>query len=757
MQAMWLTITVADLDTFIKTSGLNHAMWLMIAVLCVLTIAYRFYGKFIAAKVLVLDTAQQTPAYALNDGHNYHPTNKWVLFGHHFAAISGAGPLIGPVLAAQFGYLPGLLWILIGVVLGGAVQDFVILVFSIRREGKSLAQIAYQEIGKTAGWAATVGILFVLVIALAGLGKVVVEALSGKTVIYPKGTALIAGPTKIRVVEAQSGIPSVFVPAGTTLQYPSVAAQEGTRMTVGDSFNISVPQVPEFVRADNLLEVEKLTLVESASRHIRGSTWGTFTIALTIPIALLTGLYMYRVRKGRVLEASLLGGSLTLVAVYLGAFIDQPGSWLYPLQHYFDLSGRGIANAMAGYGFIASVLPVWVLLCPRDYLSSFLKIGTVALLVLGVILANPELHAPAINHVFLNGGPILGQGHGIFPFVFITIMCGAVSGFHALVSSGTTPKMIKSEGDARMIGYGAMLIEGLVGIVALIAAASLPNAHYYHMNTTWQDYPQYREAIAQIAGDERPEHDLPTIERQVGETLQGRTGGAVTLAVGMSEIFDKAAKNILGAASQSVERLEKLIPYWYHFAIMFEALFILTTIDTGTRVGRFLLQEIFGKIHPKWGRPSYWPSAVLSTGLLVLGWWYFLDSNSMAAIWPMFGISNQLLAVMALAIASVCIVRSGKGRYVWVTLVPMGFVTLTTLTTAVIMLGERYRIMTHQVKAVPGGVLNAWIATGVILGIVICALVVMGGSIRAMAWRKVEVGGGCEPVTPPEDAEDVVG
>ncbi|MEI8198321.1 MAG: carbon starvation CstA 5TM domain-containing protein, partial [Phycisphaerae bacterium] len=330
-------------------------------------------------------------------------------------------------------------------------------------------------------------------------------------------------------------------------------------------------------------------------------------------------------------------------------------------------------------------------------------------------------------------------------------------GFHSLVSSGTTPKMIKSEGDARIIGYGAMLIEGLVGIVALIAAASLPNAHYYHMNTAWQDYPQYRQQIAQIAGDEKIEHDLPTIERQVGETLQGRTGGAVTLAVGMSEIFDQAAKNIVGTASQSLERLEKLIPYWYHFAIMFEALFILTTIDTGTRVGRFLLQEIFGKIHPQWGRPSYWPSAVLSTGLLVLGWWYFLDSNSMAAIWPMFGISNQLLAVMALAIASVCIVRSGKGRYVWVTLVPMAFVTLTTLTTAVIMVWERYRMITGQVKVAAGGVLNAWIATLVIVGIVICSLVVLAGAIRAMAFKPVGGRGELAPVPPPEDAEDVVG
>lgn len=710
-----------------------HAMWLMIAVLCVLAIGYRYYSKFIATKIVVLNAERPTPAYTLNDGQNYHPTNRWVLFGHHFAAISGAGPLIGPVLAAQFGYLPGLIWILVGVVLAGAVQDFIILAFSIRRDGQSLAQMAHQEIGKISGWAATLGILFVLVIALAGLGKVVVKALGGENVKYPVGTLFIA-PAEQHITSTENG--ELVIPAGSSIQYPDTAEGKGSLIVVGDRFLIKLDPQQEVARSSSgaIAQATIRVGVKDAVRTISGSTWGTFTIALTIPIALLTGLYMYKIRKGRILEASVIGCSLTLVAVWLGAFIAEPGSFLYPLHTYFDLSESRISLCMAIYGFIASVLPVWVLLCPRDYLSSFLKIGTVALLVVGVILANPQLHAPAINHTFLSGGPILGKGHGIFPFVFITIMCGAISGFHALVSSGTTPKMIKNEKDARMIGYGAMLIEGLVGIVALIAAASLPNSHYYNMNTSWQDYPKYRADIAQIAGNEVPKHDLPSIERQVGETLQGRTGGAVTLAVGIAEIFDNAAQNVMGSTSRGLERLEKLIPYWYHFAIMFEALFILTTIDTGTRVGRFLLQEIFGKFSPTWGRPSYLPSAILSTGLLVLGWWYFLDANSMAAIWPMFGISNQLLAVMALAVASVMIVRSGKGRYVWVTVLPMGFVTMTTLSTAGILLWERLQIITHKVPASGAVLLNAWIAGSVILGIVACSILVLLGAIRRMGY-----------------------
>lgn len=709
-----------------------HAMVLMIAVLCVLAIGYAIYSRFLAFKVMALDDSRQTPAYALNDGQNYHPTNKWVLFGHHFAAISGAGPLIGPVLAAQFGYLPGLLWILIGVVLGGAVQDFVILVLSTRRQGKSLAHIARDEIGRVPGMAAMIGILFVLVIALAGLGKVVVKALGGEEVTYPVGTVIQAPQNAFILDTGKFDRTLVYsIPQGATIIYPN-----GAQVPVGQKFELTARATTGYAPIDIAVRNEKgiaggaLEIKPDvlATRAIKGSAWGTFTIALTIPIALFVGIYMYRIRKGRILEASIIGGLLTLGAVYLGGFIDQPDSFLHPLADTFNLSEFQIATAMAIYGFVAAILPVWMLLCPRDYLSSFLKIGTIALLVVGVIIANPVIQAPALNETFMDGGPII-KGN-IFPFVFIVIMCGAISGFHALVSSGTTPKMIKRESDARAIGYGAMLIEGLVGIVALIAAASLPNAHYYHMNTAWNDLPNYQQKIVQLSQNDKVEHTLPQIEAQVGETLQGRTGGAVTLAVGMAEIFDTAAKRLLGSASAGVAWLEGMIKYWYHFAIMFEALFILTTIDTGTRVGRFVLQELMGKVKPHWGKPDYLPTAIIATALLVAGWWYFINANSMAAIWPMFGIANQMLAVMALAIASVAIIRSGKARYAWVTLLPMTFVTITTTTTAVIMLADRVQRIAAP-NATTRQIVDACITGGLIVGIVACtATILVGGALR---------------------------
>jgi len=380
---------------------------------------------------------------------------------------------------------------------------------------------------------------------------------------------------------------------------------------------------------------------------------------------------------------------------------------------------------MAIYGFLASILPVWILLCPRDYLSSFLKIGTVILLVIGVILAQPILHTPALNWTFITGGPTVPGN--IFPFVFITIMCGAISGFHSLVSSGTTPKMINKEKDARTIGYGAMLIEGLVAIVALIAACSLPTSHYYQMNTSWKALPQYQQQIAQIAHD----HDTPrpgevqvTLaqrEAQIGETLQGRTGGAVTLAVGMAQIFDDAAKRILGSGGETLKKIESLIPYWYHFAIMFEALFILTTIDTGTRVGRFLLQETLGKwVHPKLAQTNWWPGAILTTALMVGGWSYFISSRSMDAIWPMFGIANQMLAVIALSVATVVIVKSGRAKYAWVTLLPMFVVATTTTSAAVIMLIRYFREISANTH-----VLNNAVSAFLILVIVVCTATVL--------------------------------
>jgi carbon starvation protein len=711
---------------------LSNGMTLMVGTLLVLAIAYRYYSAFLAAKVLAIDPARTTPAHTLNDGQNYHPTNKWVLFGHHFAAISGAGPLIGPVLAAQFGYLPGLLWILIGVCLAGAVQDFTILVFSTRRKGQSLAQLAHATIGPTAGAAATIGILFVLIIALAGLGKVVTKALGGETITYREKTQFIA-PEGAGFLYTPNTPASYRIPVGTRIIHPS-----GGQEVVGAQFWIESQTEGEVATDIDTHEPGKLVgsklEVPAHNRTVRiipGSTWGTFTITLTIPIALFVGWYIYRFRKGRVLEASIIGGILTLGAVYLGGMMDQGASamgdtsqfvsFFGTFQEYFNLSEREIGIAMAIYGFVASILPVWFLLCPRDYLSSFLKIGTVLLLVVGVIIAHPQLHAPAINKTFLGGGPAFNGA--LFPFVFIVIMCGAISGFHALVSSGTTPKMISSEGHARTIGFGAMLIEGLVGIIALIAAAGLPSAHYYHIQTSIQDLPKYQQQIAQLAARDGEQAPPETMSTLVGENVQGRTGGAVTLAVGMANIFDTAARNILNLGSASLDKLEGMMKYWYHFAIMFEALFILTTIDTGTRVGRFLLQETLGKwVHPKLGQAHWWPSALLSTALIVLGWWYFLDANAMQAIWPMFGIANQMLAVMALAIASVGIAHLGRKQYLWVTIAPMCFVIMTTGTAAVIMLKNYFSNLTA----------NNAIAAVCILAIVACTATVVAGAMMAL-------------------------
>ncbi len=674
-------------------SFLSHGAVLMIGTLLVLAIAYRYYSAFIAAKVLALDNGRPTPAHTMTDGQNYHPTNKWVLFGHHFAAISGAGPLIGPVLAAQYGFLPGFLWILIGVCLAGAVQDFIVLGLSTRRNGKSLAQIAYQEIGPVAGTAATLGILFVLIIAIAGLGKVVTKALGGEDVVYAPGTQFVGSPSSAFSVVNKYGNTTVYrIPVGAKIVYPNGATSEVSAQFQMESTPQDVPYAVDIDASDPRSPGLKLKVPANnvAVRHIEGSAWGTFSLAMTIPIALLIGAYLYRFRKGRVLEASIIGGILTLVAVWAGGFIDQPDTVIGAMRDTFDLTGRQVGIAMAVYGFVAAVLPVWVLLCPRDYLSSFLKIGTIALLVLGVIVANPAIHAPGFNEVFKNGGPSVPGA--VFPFVFITIMCGAVSGFHALVASGTTPKMLDREGDARTIGYGAMLMEGLVGIVALIAACSLPAQTYYHIQTSTANLPRYQQQIAEVVRQDKlalanPEDTPAAMERSVGENLQGRTGGAVTLAVGMADVFDNAAERILGASASAMKWVQSMIPYWYHFAIMFEALFILTTIDTGTRVGRFLLQETMGKwVHPKLGQTDWWPSTILATALVVGGWFYFIDSKSMDAIWPMFGISNQMLAVMALGIASVALVHMGKTRYVWVTLVPMCFVAVTTGSAAVVML-----------------------------------------------------------------------
>jgi carbon starvation protein len=537
-----------------------NALPILIAAILVLTLGYRYYSAFLAARVMALDDARVTPAHRLRDGHNYQPTPKWVLFGHHFAAIAGAGPLIGPVLAAQFGWAPGLLWLLLGVVFGGGVHDFVILAASVRRDGKSLAEIARAEINPAAGITAMVAILFIVVIALAGLGLAVVNALE----------------------------------------------------------------------------------------H---SPWGTFTIAVTIPLALFMGLYMYRVRPGAYVSGTIVGVAGLLAAVIAGRLI--PGSSLAPL---FTFDRGTLVLLLAGYGLVASILPVWMLLCPRDYLSSFLKLGVIAALALGVFLVAPAIQMPAVTKFAAGGGPIIPGK--IFPFCFITIACGAISGFHALVSSGTTPKMVDRESDIRPIGYGAMLCEGFVGIMAFLAVLSLQPADYFAINV-----PPERFSTLNMEPV-----DLPALSQAVGEQVAGRTGGAVSLAVGMAHVFS------------GVPGLRGLMDYWYHFAIMFEALFILTTIDTGTRVARFLVQEVAGRFIKPMGRTDWLPGTVVASLAVVAAWGYFIHTGSVSTIWPMFGIANQLLAAMALSIGTTVILKSGRGKYAFVTLVPLAFVSVTTLT-----------------------------------------------------------------------------
>ncbi|HET9713390.1 MAG TPA: carbon starvation CstA family protein, partial [Pyrinomonadaceae bacterium] len=546
------------------------ALPIIIGALCVIAISYRYYSAFIAAKVLALDDSRPVPSQTMYDGHNYYPTNKWVLFGHHFAAISGAGPLIGPVLAAQFGFLPGLLWLVIGVCLGGAVHDFMIMAGSVRRKGKSLAEMARTEISPLSGLVAGIAILFIVVIALAGLGLVVVNALAE-------------------------------------------------------------------------------------------SPWGTFTVGFTIPLALVMGLYMYRFRKGKIAEASIIGIVGLLFAVWLGGRIAESS-----LAETFTLSRNSLIVIMAAYGFIASVLPVWMLLCPRDYLSSYLKIGTIAFLILGVIIVAPHLNMPAFTPFTAGGGPVIPGK--LYPFVFITIACGAISGFHALVSSGTTPKMIAKETDTRMIGYGSMLMEGVVGVVALIAASSLFPGDYIAINTAQRTEAQ-KAAYVQLVDTHTAEgfnlqpQEIDRLEQESGEkNLRGRTGGAVTLALGIAKIFS------------GIPGLGGLMKYWYHFAIMFEALFILTTIDTGTRVARFLVGEFGGRFYKKLEEPNWLPGSVVTSLLVVAAWAAFIWSGSISTIWPMFGVANQLLAAVALCVATTMVINSGKAKYAWVTLLPLSFV-----------------------------------------------------------------------------------
>jgi carbon starvation protein len=557
------------------------AAWLLVAAVCTYAVAYRFYSQFLARRVFGLDDRRATPAERFDNGRDFVPTNRWVLYGHHFAAIAGAGPLVGPVLAAQFGFLPGTLWLVIGVVLGGAVQDFVVLCCSLRRDGKSLGQMAREEVNRAAGATAMLAVLFIMIILLAVLALIVVNAL-------------------------------------------------------------------------------------------KASPWGLFTIACTIPIALVMGWWMKVWRPGRVGEASAAGGVLLLLALVGGGYVASHPALAAP----FTRSGVAITWMMVGYGFVASVLPVWMLLAPRDYLSTFLKITTIAVLALAILVILPPLKMPALTpFATLGEGPVFAGK--LFPFAFITIACGAISGFHALVASGTTPKMIARESDARLIGYGGMLMESFVGVMAMIAACTLEPGVYFAMNTTPAALAQASQVLGQAGFVVTPETMRELAARMGETTLVARSGGAPSLAVGMAQIFAGATSALGGKTLDAL---------WYHFAIMFEALFILTTIDAGTRVGRFMLQEIVGHVWPRFGQTSWYPSVILSSAAIVAGWGYFLYQGvvdplgGINSLWPLFGISNQLLAAVALCVGTTILIKMGRARYAWVTLLPLAWLVTVTMT-----------------------------------------------------------------------------
>ncbi len=595
-----------------------NAVPILIAVLCIYAIAYRYYSAFIAAKVLALDDARVTPAHKFTDGQNYVPTNKYVLWGHHFAAISGPGPLIGPVLAAQFGFLPGLLWLVIGVVIGGAVHDFVTLVVSMRHGGKSLAEIARREIDRVTGTVATLAIIVILIVALAGVGLAVVNALAE-------------------------------------------------------------------------------------------SPWGLFTVATTIPIALLMGMYMFRWRGGShraITEGTIAGVILLVLAVVFGKVVQDSS-----FGQYFRYDKTGITLMVAAYGFTASVLPVWLLLTPRDYLSSYMKLGSIALLALGIFAVAPTLKMPATTAFIDGGGPVIPGK--VFPFVFITIACGAISGFHALVSSGTTPKMVDKETHARCIGYGAMLCESIVGVMALIAASAMFPRDYFQINVPVEAFAKVDGALRSMGFDQS---NLEALTREVGEaTLAGRTGGAVSLAVGMAQIFSR------------IPLLGGLMSYWYHFAIMFEALFILTTVDAGTRVARFMMQETLGAVSQKFARADWLPGAIVASALAVIPWAYLILTGSISTIWPLFGMANQMLACVALCVGTTFIINSGRARYAWVTITTLAFLSVIELTAG-------YQNVTNNYLPK-----KLYLNTGITIGLMIGLSVVIIGS--AAKWYRVAIKG----------------
>ncbi len=548
-----------------------NAVYLLVASVCCFYLAYRYYSAFICAKVLMLDDRNVTPAHSHEDGNDYVPTNKWVVFGHHFAAIAGAGPLVGPVLAAQYGWGPGAIWIILGSVFAGGVHDLIILFASVRHEGQSLAVIAKKEVGNLTGLATAIAILFIIIVAMAGLAIAVVNAL----------------------------------------------------------YN---------------------------------NAWGTFTLAATIPIAIVIGLYMFKIRPGAILSGSIVGCLLVCAAVFLGHDVAQT-----EFGKMFMFDKKTISWILPVYGFCAAALPVWLLLAPRDYLSTYMKIGVVLALALGLLFVSPDIQMPFTTQFIHGGGPIIPGP--VWPYVFITIACGAISGFHALIGSGTTPKMIDMEVHARMIGYGSMLTEGFVGLMALIAATTLMPADYFAMNSSPAVFAKMGMTVV----------DLPMLSQLVGMDLANRPGGAVTLAVGMAHIFYK------------LPGMGHMMSYWYQFIIMFEALFILTTIDAGTRVGRYILQDFIGNAIPKFKDVNWLPGNIMTSGVVSFAWGYMVYTGDVSSIWPMFGTANQLLAVLALCIGTTIILKIGKKKsYAWITLAPMIFLAITVYSAGIMNISIYY-------------------------------------------------------------------
>jgi carbon starvation protein len=623
---------------------MNSVVLILVAA-CFFVLAYRFYGAFLAEKVLRLDNSRQTPAVTHADGRDFVKTNRFVLFGHHFAAIAAAGPLIGPVLAAQFGVLPGMLWILFGAVLGGAVHDFIILFASVRRNGDSLGKIARDETGALTGVVAAVAIWLILILSMAVLAIVVVGALAE-------------------------------------------------------------------------------------------SSWGTFTVSATIPLALFMGLWMYKIRPGKIGEASAIGVVGLIAATLAGPHLGEWG-----IERFFIWDQKTVALALPAYGFVAATLPVWMLLCPRDYLSTWVKLGVIAMLAGGILLVQPTLHMPLVTPFVAGGGPVIPGP--VFPYLFITIACGAVSGFHSLIASGTTPKMVPDEGAMKFIGYGAMVVEGFVALTALVAACALHPGDYFAMNAapiaalvktmgTNIDMGIISAKVQELSGYAPVE--IQSLSAAIGERLVGRTGGGTALAVGMASIF------------RGVPGLGHLLGYWYHFVIVFEALFILTAVDTGTRVARYLTQEALGKVYAPLGDNKSIPAVMLASLIVVASWGWLVYNGTISSLWPMFGVANQLLAVIALAVGTTVLLKMGQRRYAWTTLAPMSFMVVTT-TVAGILNIQRFLTPKFAQSLPDPGNATVFVIINVSLTIVLLTCVGIILITSARKWMELLRTGSGEDVT----------